>query len=327
MVPMSRIGAFILSLFLCFSLQSAEILILHKGGSSLGFYTPEGKHITSVPVGLHPHEMVLSADRRYLYCTDNGTMAIEEAGTGGNTVSIVDLSARKKIGAISLGKYHRPHGIDLDPRTGLIYVTTELPDQLLAVDPKARKIVKTYDTKGKTAHMVKLGPKGERAYVSNSSSSTVAAISLGASEVKLIPTGERPEGPALSPDGKFLYVVNREAAQITVIDTATQTVAGAIRTGNGPVRVAVTPDGGTVVYALIHDKAVGFADARTRKEIATVPLVGNPVSLSLSPDGGLAFASAQDIDTTYVLSVKDRKIVSEIKTAEGARPDPVIMLQ
>ncbi len=315
------------SLCLCLTARGAQILILHKGGSSLGFYTAEGEHITSVPVGRHPHEMVLSPDERYVYCTDNGTMAIEQAGTGGNTVSIVDVAARKKVGEISLGKYRRPHGIDLDARTGRLYVTTELPDQLLVIDPQAQKVLRTYDTKGKTAHMVSLGPKGERAYVSNSSSATVAAVLLATGEVTLIPTGERPEGSALSPDGKFLYVVNREAARITVIDTATQTAAGEIKTGNGPVRVAVTPDGNTLVYALIHDKAVGFADVKTRMETATVPLAGNPVSLSLSPDGELAFASAQDIDTTYVVSVKDRRIVREIKTAEGARPDPAIMLE
>lgn len=306
--------------------QGSQLLILHKGGSSLGFYTSEGKHLTSIPVGKHPHEMVLSADGRHLYITDNGTMAIEEAGTGGNTVSIVDVAARKRVGEISLGDYRRPHGIDLDPKTGHVLVSCELPDQLLVLDPIRRRVVKTYDTKGKTAHMVKLGPKGEWAYVSNSSSATVAAIELSSGKVKLIPAAERPEGSALSPDGKRLYVVNREAARITVIDTVTQSVAGEIRTGNGPVRVQVTPDGSTVIYALMHDKAIGFADAVTGKETARVPLGGNPVSLNLSPDGKLAFASAQDIQTVYVVSVKDHKIVREIKTAGEMFPDPVMVV-
>ena len=303
-----------------------QILILHKGASSLGFYTSKGVHEVSVPTGKHPHEMVLSPDGRLLYCTDNGTMTIEQVAEGGNTLSIMDIHSRERVGEIPLGKYRRPHGIDLDPKTGLVYVSTELPDQLLVVDPTKREVVKTYETKGKTAHMVKLGPEAKWAYVSNSNSKTVSAINLASREVKLIPTGERPEGSALSPDGKLLYVVNREAAQITVIVTATQSAVGAIRTGKGPVRVGVTPDGGTVVYALMHDQAMGFADAKTRKELATVALGGNPVSLHLSPDGRFAFASAQDIQTVYVVSVAERKVAHEIRTADDMFPDAVMVV-
>jgi len=305
--------------------QHAPLLILHKGASSLGFYTHEGAHLASVPVGLHPHEMVRSADGRYLYTTDNGTMRIEQAGEGGNTVSIVDLETRSKIGEISLGRYRRPHGIDLDPKTGLLYVSTELPDQLLVVDPKSRKVVRTYDTKGKTAHMVKLGPGARWAYVSHSNSSNVAAIELATGKVKLIATGARPEGSALSADGRFLYVVNREAAQITVIDTATQSAAGVIPTGKGPVRVQVAPDG-TIVYALMHEKAVGFADPAARRQVATVPFGGAPVSLALAPDGSLAFAAAQDIDTVYVVSVRERRVVREVRTAPKSFPDAILVL-
>lgn len=306
--------------------QQASLLILHKGASSLGFYTHEGAHLASVAVGLHPHEMVLSSDGRYLYTTDNGTMRIEQAGQGGNTVSIVDLAARTKIGEISLGHFRRPHGIDLDPKTGLLYVSTELPDRLLVVDPKSRKVVRTYETRGKTAHMVKLGPGARWAYVSHSSSSNVAAIELTTGEVKLIATGARPEGSALSPDGRFLYVVNREAAQITVIDTATQSAAGVIPTGKGPVRVQVAPDG-TIVYALMHDKAVGFADPAARRQVAAVALGGEPVSLALAPDGSLAFAAAQDIDTVYVVSVAERRIAREIQTAPKSFPDAILVLR
>ena len=209
-------------LLLCVSLwgQDSLLLVLHKGGSSLGFYSQEGKLLTLVPVGKHPHEMLLSADGRFVYITDNGTMRIEEPGAGGNTVSIIDVAARKKIGEISLGKYHRPHGIDLDRRTGLLAVTCEFPDALLIVDPVKRTVVKVYETKGKTSHMVKFGPGGARAFVSNSTSNDVACILLASGEVRSIPTGERPEGSVLSQSGHELYVCNREGRTISVIDTA-----------------------------------------------------------------------------------------------------------
>jgi YVTN family beta-propeller protein len=307
--------------------QDAELLILHKGSSSLGFYTNDGKLLASASVGAHPHEMVLSSDGRYVYTTDNGTMKIEQEGTGGNTVSIIDVLGRKKVGEISTGKYRRPHGIDLDRKTGNLLVSCELPDQLLVIDPAKRAVIGNYDTKGKTSHMVTIARDGRWAFVSNSSSSNVSALDLSSGAVKPIPTGTRPEGSALSKDGQLLYVVNREAEQITIIDTVKKEAVDRIKTGKGPVRVALTPDSRLVVFALMHENAVEFADAATRKVLGKVSLGGSPVSLSISPDGRLAFASAQDIDIVYVISIKDRKVVREIKTAAGAGPDPVLALR
>jgi YVTN family beta-propeller protein len=304
--------------------QNSVLLVLHKGGSSLGFYSPAGKLLENVPVGQHPHEMALSADGRLVYTTDNGTMRIEEAGSGGNTISIVDVAARKKIGQISLGNYRRPHGIALSRRSGLLYVDTELPDALLEIDPAQRKVLKTWETKGKTSHMVTLGLDGRRAYVSNSTSNDVSSILLSSGEIKLIPTGERPEGSVLARSGGELYVCNREAQKISVISASKQAVIGEIKTGKGPVRTALTPDGKLLVYALIHDEAVGIADPAARKVLASVKLGGKPVSLSISPDGRRAYASAEEQDTVYVISIPDRKIVRSFKTAPGSAPDPVL---
>src|SRR5262249_46915788 len=228
-VGVTKPTVLLLSSSLLFAQQSM-LLVLQKGGSSLGYYSPAGEYLATVPVGPHPHEMVLSPDGRFLYCTDNGTMLIEQQGKGNNTISMVDIAARRRI-EIPLGDFRRPHGIDLNPKTGHVLVTTELPDQLLVIDPNQRKIVRTYDTKGKTSHIVTLGRDGKFAYVSNSSSSNVAAIELETGAVTLIPTGGRPEGSVLSKDGSRLYTANRVGNNITIIDTGRQVPIDEIRTG------------------------------------------------------------------------------------------------
>ena len=306
--------------------QDPAYLVLQKGASSLAYYSREGKVLAVIAVGTHPHEMVFSRDGKTLYSTDNGTMRIEHTGKGGNTVSIIDVQGRKRLGEIVLGDYYRPHGIDIDGATGRLAITTELPDQLLIVDPVKKSVIKKYATNGKTSHMVTFGPGGKWAYVSNSSSGNVAAVNLESNEVKLIQTGTRPEGSVLSKDGKELYVCNREAASITVIDTAKQQPIAHIPTGKGPVRIALTTDGRTLVYALMHEKKVAFADPGSRRETGYVIVPGTPVSCTLSQDGKLAFASAEETDTVYIISVADKKIVGEIKTAKGAGPDPVFAL-
>jgi YVTN family beta-propeller protein len=301
-------------------------LILHKAGSALGFYDRSGQLIDTVPVGTHPHEMVLSTDGRHVYVVDNGVMLLTDSGDGGNTVSIVDITNRKRVGVISLDRFRRPHGIGLDRQTGRLFVTTELPDRLLMLDPAARRVMRDYDTHGRTPHMVTLGPGGGVAYVSNSNSAQVAAIDIQSGEATIIPTGESPQGGALSPDGRRLYVTNRDASSIAIIDTASRRKVGAIDTGPAPNRVAVTPDGGLLVYSLGKGAAVGFADPRSAEVVGKVPLEGSIVSLSLSPDGTQAYAAAQELDRVYLISVPMRKLVATIQTPPGAGPDPVIEL-
>lgn len=317
-------SAILLLLAAVFQTAGSVYLVSQKAASTVAWYTPEGQLLGTASTGKHPHEMILSPDGRHLYVTDNGTMRIEQAGAGGNTVSIIDLAARRRTGEIALGKFRRPHGIDLDRTTGRLVVSTELPDRLLLLDPAARKVLRDYDTRGKTAHMVTLGPRGLFAYVSNSSSGNVAIINLANREVKLVATGPRPEGSALAPGGREVYVGNRDGNTVTVIDTARNEVAAQIPTGKGSVRLAVTPDGRHVVCGLYHENAIEILDARARKSVGKVPLPLHIVSLTLSRDGALAFASAEDQDTVFVVSLAARKLVRRFTTASGAHPDPVL---
>ena len=305
------------------------LLVVHKGTSEVGYYSLEGKLLAAVKVGLHPHELAISPDGKFAYVTDNGTMRIENPGKGGNTISIIDIAARQRVGKISTGKYRRPHGLAVDSRTGYLAVTAEAPDHVLHIDPRARRIIRHFDTIGRTSHMVTLpaGQSGaEYAFVSNAGMSTVSAVQLTTGQVKSIPTGERPEGSVLSRDGKELYVCNRESASITIIDVARQGAIGEIKTGKGPVRIGIVPDGSTLVYALMHDHKIEFADLARRRPVAQVAVDGEPISLSISPDGQFAFAAAETKDTVFVISIPGRKLLRSFQTAKGAAPDALALV-
>lgn len=305
------------------------LLVVLKGANAVGYYSLDGKLLATVPVGVHPHEMALSPDGRLAYVTDNGTMRIEEKGKGGNTVSILDIAARKRVGTISTGNYRRPHGISVDPRTGYLAVTAEAPDRVLHIDPEKRRVIRHFDPRGKTSHMVTLPPGksgAEFAFVSNSGMETVSAVQLTTGQVKSITVGERPEGSVLSKDGKELYVCNRESASISIIDVERQAAIGAIQTGKGPVRIAITPDGSTLVYALMHDRKIEFADLARRRAVAQVAVDGQPISMAVSADGKLAFAAAEEQDRVFVISVPERKLVRTFETAKGAGPDALALV-
>lgn len=114
------------------------LAVVEKIGGSVGFYADDGKRVAGVKVGTHPHEIVLSPDRKTAYISDNGILWMTEAGEGGNTISVVDVASRRKLGVIDLGQYRRPHGMAVDAQSGRMVVTIENPDGLLLVDPVAR---------------------------------------------------------------------------------------------------------------------------------------------------------------------------------------------
>jgi len=304
--------------------QQPDLAIVQKISGTVGFYTNGGRLISEVKVGKHPHEAVLSPDGKYLYVTNNGILWMTDPGDGGNTISIVDVKSRQVAASIDLGKYHRPHGIDLDPKTGRLVVTIENPSGLLLVDPSQRKVLKMYDVKGTAPHMVLLSPDGNRAYVSNTGTGTLSVVDLATSETTVIPSAARPQGTAFSPDRKTIYMTNLDGNSISIFDASKLRRIGTIATGKGPCRLIALAD--TLVYALQNDEAVGFADTVSGRETQKIPIGGKLVSLTASRDGRLAYSSAQEQDKVFVISLADRKIIRVIDTPKGSGPDPVIAL-
>jgi YVTN family beta-propeller protein len=304
----------------------AALAIVEKVAGSVSFYTENGRALGRVKVGNHPHEATLSADGRLLYVSNNGVLWMTEDTMGGNTISVIDVAAMKKLYDIDLGRFHRPHGIAVLPKSGRLLATTERPFGLVDVDPTARKVVRDYDVKGKSPHMVHPSPNGEWAFVSNTDSDTVAAIELRTGAVKLINAGAHPQGGVFSPSGDLLYMTAMNDNQIAVIDAKTHAVTRKIPTGKGPARLAITPDGRTLIYNAQFEPAVGFADAASGKQLAMVAVTGRPLSLTMTPDGRRAFAGIQDQDKVFVISVADRKVERIIELPKGSGPDPVIPL-
>ena len=296
--------------------QQPAMAVVEKKAGVVAFYTAEGKRLSEVKVGVHPHEMAFSTDRSFLYVTDNGVVWMTDKGDGHNTISVIDVASRIKAGVIDLGPYRRPHGMAILPKTGQILTTIENPYGLLLVDPVGRKVLRKYDVKGDAPHMVLLGPRAETAYVSNAHSGTVAIVNLASGNVeRLIPTGKNPQGGVMTHDGKRIYLTNTASNTISVIDTGKREVIGEIKTGNGPARIALTPGEKTLVYNLQPGEGVGFADVQQRKQTGEVRIPGRPLSLSLSKDGDTAYLGLQDSDKIAIVSIPERKADSHYRYA------------
>lgn len=102
------------------------LLVGHKWSDSAGFYdAATGKLETSIQVGRRPHELAVSRDGRRAYFTLYGIDLYTETSEGGRSVAVVDIPSRTKLGEIDLGEYRRPHGIEIGPKSGRLYVTCD----------------------------------------------------------------------------------------------------------------------------------------------------------------------------------------------------------
>ncbi len=307
--------------------QQASLAVVEKKAGFVAFYSSNGERLSEVKVGQNPHEMAFSLDRRFLYVTDNGLVWMTDKGEGDKTISIIDVASKKKAAVIDLGNYRRPHGMIVHPKTGNLIVTIENPYGLLLVDPATRKVLRKFETRGESPHMVLFGPKSETAYVSNSNSGNVAVLNLSTGVVeKLIPTGKNPQGGVMTRDGKWIFLTNTASNIISVIDTEKREVVGEIKTGNGPARIFLTPDEKTLVYNLQLGEGVAFADVSSRQQTAEVRIPGRPLSLSRSRDNKTAYLGLQDSDKIAVVSILERKLIRVIDTPIGAGPDTVAPL-
>ncbi len=318
------IAIFLANLAIGGASDGAALMVVEKKASQVGFYTSAGERVAGVAVGETPHEMVLSADGKFAYVSDNGVLWMDYDGPGGNTVSVIDIAARKRVGVLPLGKFHRPHGIGLDPTSSRAFVTSENPDRIVLVDLDALAVIRDFDNGGVDPHMVTFDSRGAWGYVSNTATGTVGAVNSVTGELKLIPVGKGPQGSLLSRDGSKLWVTCRDDNRIDIVDTATKKVTGSIATGKGVNRVVATPGERLLVYSVQHGESVGIADVATGRQIANIKLGGPPLSISLSRDGKYAFAGVQDSDQIWVVSVAEQKVVQVIDTPKGAGPDPVL---
>jgi YVTN family beta-propeller protein len=87
------------------------------------------------------------------------------------------------------------------------------------------------------------------------------------------------------------YVANSGAHTVTVIDTASDAVIGAIPVGLTPRHVVVTPDGARVFVTNADSDSISVIDTTSNTVAATFPVGDSPSTLIITPDGQRAYVT------------------------------------
>jgi YVTN family beta-propeller protein len=198
--------------------SGGTLLVANRTGGSISLFDlATGVEMARVPIGpAIPHEVAVSPDGRLALTGEYGPN-----DRPGQHVVVIDVAEGRPVARIDLGPKSRPHSVVFMPDGRRAVVTLEQSDRIAVVDVVDRKVLRTYPTGGREGHMVRLSPDGARAFVtSRGAEGTLSIITLaGEAPPVVIPTGEGAEGLAVTPDGREVWVVNRIARSISIVDT------------------------------------------------------------------------------------------------------------
>ena len=295
----------------------ASLLVLNKSENTMAIVDPATlKVVGRVATGEGPHEVAASADGRFAFVANYGTVA-----RPGNTISIIDIAARRETKRLDLGALLRPHGII--EAGGKVYFTAQGSRVVGRYDKAADRIDWIVGTGATGTHMLVVTSDLKKVYAANVGSGTVSSVEIGAvpggADVKTIAVGLGPEGMDLSPDGRELWVGHRRDGGLSIIDTGSDSVKETIKVGRAPIRVKFTPDGSRVLVTDAEGGEVVVFDRATRKELKRISPGGVPVGLLITPDGTRAFVASTAANKVLVIDLKSLTVIGTVEP--GKEPD------
>jgi YVTN family beta-propeller protein len=219
-------------------------------------------------------------------------------------------------------------------RAADLYVSDEHGGDVVVVNVDSGAVVARIAV-GKRPRGMRLAPDHKRLYVALSGSAIAGpgvdestlpppdrrADGIGVIDVKqrrlltTLPSGPDPETLAVSPDGRWLYVANEDAMQLSVINASTGKLRQAVRIGVEPEGVAVRPDGKVVYVTCEGTGAVYAIDTASMQVIAPIATLPRPRALVFSPDGNTGYVSDEVGAAITVFDTRTQKVLRNVNIA------------
>ncbi|HEY6464500.1 MAG TPA: cytochrome D1 domain-containing protein [Candidatus Acidoferrales bacterium] len=300
---------------------SGQLLLANKGDSSLGIVNPQtDQQITTISEdGYTAHEVAASADGRLAFVPIYGSSGVGQPGTNGQIIDVMDLASGKIISKIDFGHGVRPHCAVLDRADGLLYVTTELDQQLAVIDPKTFKIIGHVPTDQPESHMLAISPDGKRGYTANVGPGTVSVLDLPNRKVikiiQLVP--KNVQRIAVSTDGKWVFTSDQTQPRLAVIDTSTNTLKTWVALPDVAYGTAVTPDGKWLLLTQPKTSKVAVLDLGTMKMTKTLDVPKSPQEIVVDPDGSKAYVSCSSSNKVAVINLATWQTETPIDAGKG----------
>ena len=300
---------------------SPALLVLEKGDNSLAIIDPATLQIVArVPAGPDPHEIVASTDGKFAYISNYGGL-----DSALNTISVVDLLARKALPPINLGALRSTHGLAF--AAGKLYFTAETNKVIGRYDPATQTVDWVLGTGQDRTHMIAVSPGLETIVTSNVGSANISIIEQISSPGFGPPpaaNGPPPPGAGGPPGNTFVTGGPLLGSAPQGIPRKTWRVTN-VPAGRGAEGFDVSPDGKEIWAANAQDDTVTIIDVASKKPTASFPIpVKRANRLKFTPDGkhvliaGLGAGPNSPGANLVILDVATRKEVKQLDLGGGS---------
>jgi YVTN family beta-propeller protein len=306
---------------------SNEIYVVNSGAEgaqgSVSVISAESNTIAAtIPVRRQPVSIDIdpSGERAYV------------ANSGSNTVSVIDLKARREIAVLGAGEV--PVAIRISPDGKTLVVANRSGNSVSLIDPATGTLRAVFSGCPGASDAVIL-PDSSKAFVACAAGHQVMAIALAGSKFNpdqpdrleaLLDVGRAPVQLALKPDGGEIFVSNSLSDSVSEVVTTTDDVGGAYMMGDGPVRGLVTSDNSLLYVANFNSQYVTIYAIDEGKRIpvsqgGSIRVGDGPSALAFSSSGLLLFVVDARTADVAVVRTASRSLFTVIPT--GRAPNAI----
>ena len=193
------------------------LMVVSKQQPGMALYDAETDrlHCRSANLGVAPHEGEFSPDGRMAYVPTYGSSAVGQPGTDEHEIHFIRTSDCQTVYTLDTGDYKRPHHVQVGRTSGTIYVTAELKESILVIDPETRQITGTVPTGSNTTHMIALSADERTIVTSNVMGRTLSIVDVpGRRVAKTVPTETSNQRIVISPDQQQFVTNLGQARQV-----------------------------------------------------------------------------------------------------------------
>jgi YVTN family beta-propeller protein len=219
-----------------------------------------------------------------LYFTPDGTKGVVAAERF-NRLDFHDAASWAVIARLPIPGSGVDH-MDFSADGSYLLVSCEFGGQVVKVGTDPPQVLGVYRG-GRLPVDVKLNAEGTHFFVADQGRHGVIVIEPESmTEAAFIPTGRGAHGMAIARDTRALYVTNRLAGTLSVIDMGAFGVAQNWNIGGSPDMVQVSPDGQQIWISARNHGYVQVIDSNNGAVIARIPTGAAPHGLTYFPQPG-----------------------------------------
>ena len=175
-----------------------------------------------------------------------------------------------------------------------VYVGNTSGNALNVIDPGTNQIINTLQMPESTGSFVEAAG-GSRLYVGDGLYNVAVIDTASNAVLANIPVATGTASPALTPDGRRVYMANPWSDSVSVLDTSTNTRIASVPVGKEPTSVAVSPDGAHAYVANIVGQSLSVIDTVSNAVSATLSLGDRqPRHVVVSPDGARVYVAMSE---------------------------------